>query len=156
MLRRAFRAGRKQRESDAAKSVSLQEKMSFGYDLLPGTEDDAARAGDIDFGSRALLDTNSALSKPLFSTQKIHKFSNSSGSKLGRRSKPERLAEKRADLAAEIRHNTRTKLDPFLAVEGTSKDSIKSALGIKRKRAHATKEQETGVSDRNLVDYDSD
>lgn len=158
-LRRAFRVGRKSREKDAIAAQSLQDKMSFGYDLLPENEDDARRAGTIDFGpDDSGLSTNKALSKPLFagSDSKVQSDHQKSSSKLKKKPKAERLAVQRRDnLASEIRSNTWAKIDPFLADASVSKTSIQASLGIKRKREAHEAGDDTAPA-KALVDYDSD
>lgn len=156
-LRQGFRAGRKQREKDASAALSLQEKMSFGYDLLPANEDDAMRAGFIEFGdANDILNTSKALSKPLFASEKLTKASLASKSHGSNMSKTERLAkQRREDLAAKIQGNTRVKMDPFLTNPATSKVSIRSSLGIKRKR-DAEDAIANSPSVKGLVDYDSE
>ncbi|KAI1638252.1 hypothetical protein F4809DRAFT_660057 [Biscogniauxia mediterranea] len=66
-LRDAFRAGRKRREGEARGAEELAERMGLGFEILPGTEEDARRAALVDFGAREgpgeVVD--SALVKPL-------------------------------------------------------------------------------------------
>lgn len=169
ILRRAFRCERKLRERNAAVAGALQDKMSLGIDLLPEREDDAQRARLVDFGA---VDADAAvtrvISKPLFaagedafSTKSVH-----GSSKSRRMLKAEEAAEKhRADLAAEIRENTRAKLDPFLVDYGGGKQKVQSRMQqnmIKRKRGASSslhnEVQDSGgqAPAMGLVDYDSD
>lgn len=167
-LRAHFRIGRKLREKDAVITEALQDKMSLGLELLPENEEDARRASFVEFGemdpARAVA---KAISKPLFATEDIPD-SKSSKKKVPKKLKAEQLAEKRrADLAAEIRGNTRAKMDPFLQDRGASRPAPRIALGIKRKRTVQDTENIEVGSGRDapvdskpaaagLVDYDSD
>jgi coiled-coil domain-containing protein 130 len=144
-LRRNFRAGRHYREKEAAIAGALQDKMSLGIDLLPENEDDARRAAFVDFGA---IDPEQAISKaisrPLFSNEtmdpdpppeKTKSKSKSKSSKL----KAVQLAEKRrADFAAEIRNNTRARIDPFLSRQPASANTSWKVVGVKRKREGAS------------------
>lgn len=141
-LRRAFRAGRKLREHEASVTGVLQDKMSLGIELLPENEDDARRAAFVDFG---VVDTAEAMakaiSKPLFmitdATVKPASSakSKSATNKSSRRLKATEVSEKRkADLAAEIRGNTRARMDPFLQPQVSAKAPPWKAIGVKRKR----------------------
>ena len=107
-LRKAFRAGRKERERDSAAADELRDRMSLGIDLLPATEDDARRAALVDFGP-ADESSEKALSKPLFGVAK--KESCRPAGKLN----AEKVASKqRESLASELMTNTRAAQDPFL------------------------------------------
>lgn len=142
-LRKAFRAGRKERESLAAAAENLKDRMSLGIELLPETKEDAIRASLVDFGLQAhdgdsILDK--ALSKPLFDTKVPHKASlqqnqkhkdnnnNHNKNKLhqrpsktvivglgGKQLKAEKEASrKRQDIVSTLLSNTRAAQDPFL------------------------------------------
>lgn len=167
-LRRAFRIGRKAREKEAVITGNLKDKMSLGIDLVPEHEDDIRRAGFVEFG---VVSSETALAKavarPLFPVEEPQtKLKTKEGKKSSRRLKIIEEAEKRkADLAKEIRGNTRARLDPFLNDRVVEKSAPKVHLGIKRKRSAIgdTVEPEIlgnplghEVTSTGLVDYDSD
>jgi coiled-coil domain-containing protein 130 len=138
-LRSAFRVERKEREHDAGVAGRLQDKMSLGIELLPENEDDVRRAGYIEFGGvDPMLEMSKAISKPLFAPENTTKTSGSKsgeGKRMAKKPKAEQLAAKRrADFAAEVRDNTRAKMDPFLMDRGATKEVLRRGLGIKRKR----------------------
>jgi coiled-coil domain-containing protein 130 len=115
-LRKLFREGRKEREKDAAASAALQDKMSLGVDLLPEHDDDVRRAGFIEFGG---IDpekaVEKAISKPLFMSEDSNEKRKSTKSRHSKKQKAEWAAKQiTANLAAEIRGNTRVAMDPFL------------------------------------------
>lgn len=150
-LRRAFRAGRKQRDGEAQRTQELQHTMGLGIDLLPGTEDDAKRAAQIAYGTTNAGNngggdgeeeeeqqgktpgTAAALEKPLFGEKKIKTLVSSS-------SLSSSTGGKR-DLAATILGNTRAVQDPFL-------QSRRPAVTAKKR----VKVQHKSA----LVEYDSD
>ncbi|RFU35099.1 hypothetical protein B7463_g1201, partial [Scytalidium lignicola] len=169
-LRKAFRVGRKAREKEAGVASELQDKMSFGYDLLPEHEDDVRRAGFVEFGNLGGDDAIAkAVARPLFDT------TGSAGSKKrsaerqlkgSKRKKEEQLARmRRENIAAEIRENTRAAMDPFLS-SGSAKTVPKPLLaGVKRKRPELKADGDPDVEEASapvsepvgsLVDYDSD
>jgi coiled-coil domain-containing protein 130 len=140
-LRKAFRAGRKLREHEASVAGALQDKMSLGIELLPENEDDARRAAYVDFGAMDPAQAMAkAISKPLFTStdaavKPTSKAKSKSAMKSSRKLKATELSEKRkADLAAEIRGNTRAKIDPFLQRQVSAKAPPWKAVGVKRKR----------------------
>lgn len=177
-LRKAFRAGRKVREHEASVAGALQDKMSLGIDLLPENEDDARRATFVDFGAVDPAQAMAkAISKPLFTTTDIPSKSSpeskkKSKSSAGKLKAVEESEKRKADLAAEIRGNTRAKMDPFLQQgQGLAKAPPWKVVGVKRKRDVGDNEQrkngsleleEVGVpkleqsSGAVLVDYGSD
>ncbi|KAJ4015730.1 Protein saf4 [Fusarium irregulare] len=163
-LRNAFRAGRKERERDAAATGALQDRMSLGLDILPGTEEDARRAALVDFGS---VDDgrDRALTKPLFKTGESKKDSKS-GSKL----KADKEISKRKEMfVSELMGNTRAAKDPFLN-DARSEKGPARLPGVKRKRPVQEAESHTleppnkaqaqaqaiEKAASGLVDYDSD
>lgn len=158
-LRTAFREGRKFREKEADVTAKLQDKMSLGIDLVPEHEDDARRAGFIEFGEldqeRAMA---KALSKPLFSiTEAPPKSKVPKSSQTSKKRKAEDLAKRKAaDAVAEIRGNTRAAMDPFRP--NAPKAVAKSLLvGVKRKWLSAEEDAAANnTSGTSLVDYDSD
>jgi coiled-coil domain-containing protein 130 len=156
-LRKTFREGRKTREKEASATATLQDKMSLGLDLLPEDEDDARRAGFVEFGE---VDHNKAIarviSKPLFSSKETA-ISKSRSAKLTKKQKAEELAKKRtANIVEEIRGNTKVAMDPFLVPKSAPKSLL---VGVKRKRSEseaspANQPAEPAMS--GLVDYDSE
>ncbi|GKU03245.1 hypothetical protein FLAG1_05576 [Fusarium langsethiae] len=165
-LRKAFRVGRKERERDAAATGDLQDRMSLGIDIVPGTEEDTRRAALVDFGP---VDDgrDRALSKPLFKTEESEKkfVDSKSGSKL----KADKEVSKRKEtFVSELMGNTRAAKDPFLN-DGRSEMKGPSRLpGVKRKRPVQEAEPHTSeppskaqakaaeTTPKGLVDYDSD
>ncbi|KAJ8062898.1 hypothetical protein OCU04_008148 [Sclerotinia nivalis] len=161
-LRNTFREGRKMREKEAGVASALQDKMSLGLDLLPEHEEDAQKAGFIEFGD---IDSHAsitkAISKPLFENDNPSPKAERKGLKLSRRKQAEALvAKQRNDAVAKIRGNTRAAIDPFLINNqpNGAKNTPKPLLvGVKRKRS--TPVLEDAPSTRKvvgLVDYDSD
>lgn len=137
-LRRAFRAGRKGREKDAAAAEDLKDRMSLGIDLLPGTEEDARRAALVDFGGDlGASPVEQALARPLFddATSKGKAPARNAVDKPKGMLKADVAAAKTRDnLASLVASNTRVARDPFLGFG--SKDTPKAPpkiLGIKRK-----------------------
>jgi coiled-coil domain-containing protein 130 len=158
-LRKSFREGRKQREKDASTTAALQDKMSLGLELLPENEEDARRAGFVEFGHvDPEITVNKAVSKPLFGPVQTKQKDDRKTPKLSKRRKAEAEAQKRtADLVAEISDNTRAALDPFLSgfTSGGSRTSSKPLLaGVKRKREDVEASKK-GALCLSLVDYDS-
>ena len=161
-LRKSFRQGRKEREKTAGVTAALQDKMSLGIELLPEHEDDVRRAGFIEFGD---IDgdriVDKIMSRPLFSSHEFQDSKKSKSTNVSRKLKAEKLAEKRtADIAAEIRGNTRAAMDPFLADVQSSavraKNGPKALLtGVRRKKTELDEAPKSPVG-ANLVDYDSD
>ncbi|TVY47866.1 Coiled-coil domain-containing protein [Lachnellula occidentalis] len=157
-LRKSFREGRHLREKEAGVAAALQDKMSLGLDLLPEHADDANRARFIEYGeSNAEKALAKAISKPMFGKEESPP-KKSKGSKLKGKLKAEHIAKQRkADIVAEIRGNTRAVMDPFLTgTKASEKSTEKFVLaGMKRKRPkiEGTPEQTAGAG---LVDYDSD
>ncbi|KAF5009080.1 hypothetical protein FDECE_4681 [Fusarium decemcellulare] len=161
-LRRAFRQGRKERERAAAATEDLQDRMSLGIDIVPGTEEDARRAALVDFGTmdddKASRDR--ALSKPLFVPQESKKLQTPKSSSKLRANKE---ASKRKEmLVSELMGNTRAAKDPFLLDTRNADAKGPARLpGVKRKRIQEpeppskAQAQDPNVST-GLVDYDSD
>jgi coiled-coil domain-containing protein 130 len=155
-LRAKFRVGRKEREKEAEKGEEIKGRLGLGEEflLLPGKEEDAIRAGLVDFGS---LDEDGqgrrdrALSKPLFGgavTNSMREMRTSSvEEKEGKEKKKAKVAKKlkselatekmRESLVSEIIGNTRATRDPFLDFgSGSSTRSPAPRIpGLKRKRA---------------------
>jgi len=151
-LRRAFRAGRREREADAAADEALRGRLGLGLELLPAAEEDARRAALVDFGRAAPEDgpVGRVLAQPLFATAPGRgegKTQGTDGAKRGLRAKKPTAgtmaARAKSSLASEIRGNTRMTKDPFL--DGHTKDSPRgptSIPGLRRKRA----KEEEGVA----------
>ena len=142
-LRAQFRAGRKERERQATIAGALQDKMSLAIELVPENEGDVKRASFIEFGTVDHdLALTKAIAKPLFMTKDSPtppKPSSKSKTSASRKLKAAQLLEKhKADLAEEIRGNTRVKTDPFLNFENAGEMRAPSwkarAVGVKRKR----------------------
>ncbi len=142
-LRKAFRAGRREREKDAAAAEGLKDRMSLGIDLLPGTEEDSRRAALVDFGTSSKDDidvsVDKVLARPLFeSAAPRTKASTALAVKENARGrlKAEVAASKtRESFASAVMANTRVAKDPFL--DPSSKDGTKGPVrlpGLKRKR----------------------
>lgn len=157
-LRNLFREKRKKREKELSIASALQDKMSFGYDILPENEIDTKRAGLIEFGQ---IDTDKAVkkatSKPLFKITDTSLAVVPENSKLKKMTKAEETASRRmAATVAEIQSNTRAVIDPFLSGHRSNNPaSSKILAGVKRKQPVTTQENEAKNS-RVLVDYDSD
>lgn len=154
-LRKAFRAGRKEREKEAVYGEGLRERFGLGkeFELLPAREEDGIRAGLIDFGhgrddgvgeQERKLDR--ALAKPLFSgstpgstpeARRDASDKKKSKVKVTKKLKSEVEAAKMRDsLVSEIVGNTRAARDPFLDFGSTGARPIAPRLpGLKRKRA---------------------
>ncbi|CAG9989681.1 unnamed protein product [Clonostachys byssicola] len=176
-LRNAFRKGRHQRERDAVAGEELKDRLSFGYDLLPATEEDARRAALVDFdpeGGSKGIEGARALAKPLFQTTTTKKKeSTSSKSKTRGVLKAEKEASARKKgFVSEVMGNTRLAQDPFLnSARVTDTKGPPRLPGVKRKRPleseeEPQKQQPEKASDTaaappppamtvGLVDYDS-
>jgi coiled-coil domain-containing protein 130 len=155
-LRTAFRAGRHQRERDAADTDALKDRMSLGIDLLPASEDDARRARLVDFGETGGGDggvaaaDKMALAKPLFAAKNTASASKSktdtSHARLGKSvSKPgatpklkaeKKAAQSRDSFVSAVMGNTRAAQDPFLNGSRVAEAKGPARLpGVKRKRS---------------------
>ncbi|KAH7312262.1 CWC16 protein [Stachybotrys elegans] len=127
-LRKAFRAGRKEREREEAAAEHLKDRLGVGIDLLPESEDDARRAALVDFGPVEEDTGDRALAKPLFKT-----------TSKPRSDAPLKKVDKRAvqiknDFTSEVLSNTRMSRDPFLNDRPEPKQPARIP-GVKRKRA---------------------
>jgi coiled-coil domain-containing protein 130 len=166
-LRAQFRVGRKEREKEAEKGEEIKGRLGLDEEflLLPAKEEDALRAGLVDFGSldEDLADgqgrRDKALSKPLFggtATSPTPKTRTSSvegkegkekkKAKVTKKLKSELATEKmRETLVSEIIGNTRASRDPFLDFgSGSSTRSLAPRIpGLKRKRAAGDKTDAT-------------
>ncbi|KZL85001.1 duf455 domain protein [Colletotrichum incanum] len=161
-LRKTFRAGRHQREKDAAVGEALKEKMSLGIDLVPATEEDARRARLVDFGpgdAGAGDAGQKALAKPLFSSTApaaVDGKAKTHGKALPKGTpKAEVLASKRREnIVSEIVGNTRMARDPFL-MEPKAERTPARIPGLKRKRG-VEGEKEEGEGPKAIDDGRSD
>lgn len=157
-LRDAFRVGRRKRDEEAGSARDLQERLGLGMEVLPGTEDDARRAGLVDFGVGSLDDDDDddgetrkdkALIKPLFGTSATtttdHADSLSRSKAKEKRRDKDKVSKKRlkselkasktrASLASEVAVNARASLDPFLVSAKDRSCWTPRIQGIKRKR----------------------
>ncbi|KAK4042377.1 CWC16 protein [Parachaetomium inaequale] len=143
-LREAFRAGRHARETEAAKAEELRERMGLGIELLPETEEDARRAGLVDFGGvdgEGDDGVGRALARPLFGDVVLAQKEKGDGEKSKRGSrklKSEMAATRmRESLVSEIVSNTRAAKDPFLDFGSSRESTPKGPVrlpGLKRKR----------------------
>ncbi|KAK2004978.1 DUF572-domain-containing protein [Colletotrichum falcatum] len=149
-LRKTFRAGRHQREKDAAVGEALKDRMSLGIDLVPATAEDARRASLVNFGPGDMHEGDAghkALAKPLFSSTALAAMKGgpkTNGKALPKGTpKAEVLAfKKRETIVSEIVGNTRIARDPFL-VESKAERTPVRICGLKRKRdAEEEREQE--------------
>jgi len=140
-LRKAFRAGRHEREKNAAVAENLKERMSLGIELLPESEDDTRRAGLIDFGPQDDREDLKVLARPLFSAAaaKGKPEGKTNQKKRGMLKSEVALKKIEQQLVSEIVSNTRAARDPFLGF-GSSPSSALGPKGLlpglkKRKRA---------------------
>ena len=161
-LRNGFRTGRKQREKDHVVAEDIKDKFSLDVDLLPENEEDARRAAYVDFGIQDDSPETAirrAESKELFSRDKLLPTKNNAGKRMA---KNDARAIKQ-QLQAEIGHNTRAVMDPFMSPRSSSKAPL---VRVKRKREVTESNPDTTVINASapplsipkgtLVDYDSD
>ncbi|KAF2729445.1 DUF572-domain-containing protein [Polyplosphaeria fusca] len=166
-MRKRFRGERKVIEGERREVEGLQEKLSFGFEVLGEVEGDRVMAGMVEFG-RGREDGGEAMRKSLFEKRGERGVGRGGAKK---KLKAEVAGEKsRRNLQEALVGNTRVAMDPFLA-EGsrTSKASAGLIPGLKRKRedgpatSRGSEEDTTRDSDEKkpasigaLVDYDSD
>lgn len=138
-LRRHFRVGRKQRETDAVATEEVRDRMSLGIDLLPESEDDKRRAALVDFlpvGDGEPL--SGALAKPLFGCgggggggEKSRNASPAKGATKSERA----AAQRKDDFVTVVMENTRAIRDPFLNGPEAKDSKVPLRLpGVKGKR----------------------
>jgi coiled-coil domain-containing protein 130 len=168
-LRAQFRVGRKEREKEAMKGEEIKGRLGLDEEflLLPAKEEDAIRAGLVDFGS---LDEDEqgkrdkALSKPLFGSTAADSSQKPTTSAVEGKVKKEAKGTKklkseiatektRENLVSEIIGNTRASKDPFLDFgNGTStRASTPRIPGLKRKRAAGDDTQIRGEESPSVV-----
>ncbi|KAG9256910.1 uncharacterized protein F5Z01DRAFT_617641 [Emericellopsis atlantica] len=153
-LRKSFRAGRHDRERMAKDTEALQDRMNFGLDVLPESEEDKRRAALVDFAAK---ETQSAMAKPMFA----------SAAAVKQLEQPERLLKRdkeantrKSGFVKELMGNTRAVHDPFLA-DGKGEKTGARIAGVKRKQDLASREDgvppvKAQEPTSGLVDYDSD
>lgn len=131
-LRREFRGKRKALEKEGRVKEGLQDKFSFGYEVVDEVESDKMRAGLVEFGAVEKT-VDDVARKPLFVQEQKNASESSSKTK---KLKKEILAEtSRKNLKDTLVGNTRVAVDPFLAE--TSRCTAKASTsipGLKRKR----------------------
>lgn len=147
-LRKAFRADRKEREGEAAKTEALRDRLGLGIELVPGTEEDARRAALMDFGADDDGGGDKAMAKPLFNNSSSSKRSASksqSQSQLSKNAggKPNLKSEREANRRKEafvttVVSNTRVARDPFLQRKEGKPPGTTRLAGVKRKHAPPT------------------
>lgn len=134
-LRKAFRVGRKGRETNEKMTEGLKDKMSLGIDIVGETEEDRLRAGMVDFGNADTASPMSlAQSKPMFKSQHSPSLQRhvagstkhrDHGKKSKRSKKPADIAaERKASLREQLSGNTRAIIDPFLSHEKVWKPDL--------------------------------
>ncbi|KAI0026116.1 hypothetical protein F4780DRAFT_774314 [Xylariomycetidae sp. FL0641] len=146
-LRRAFRAGRHERERAAAAAADLRDRMSLGIELAPEHAADARRAALADFGPRVSPSDpdrsgEEALARPLFPADKAEPAPDSPKPKPKQPQQPQRLKAERAAartreaLASSVRGRARAAQDPFLASAFPSSSSSSSSSSSANKNNH--------------------
>lgn len=161
-LRRTFRADRKMRQKNAALTMNLKDRMSFGLDLLDETEEDRRRASFVDFGNNdGETAISKAKSKPLF-VETPMALSIEKRPIKARSSQEAELSKEK--LRKEIGDNTRASLDPFLKTKWTISPATITTSAIKRNGGSAIETKTSSeplkeancTSQKGLVDYESD
>lgn len=163
-LRREFRVGRKEREREREGAEEVKERIGFGGELVPESEEDVVRAGLVEFGEVEDLESK-VRAKGLFdSTNGKTRGGSSSSGKAEKRSISVRDQPKN-HLRKSLGTNTLAAIDPFLT---SSKSSPTTTPSIKRKRRKSPDTASpldpppvetpprTTTSTLPLVDYDSD
>lgn len=136
-LRRNFRVQRKVLEKEDKAKGGMQEKFSFGYDIVDEVETDRVRASLVEFSGKGLgeKEIDEVSRKPLFESKEKEKVIDIAPKLKTKKLKSEILAEqRRQNLQQTLVGNTRASIDPFLT--GTLRTNTKSNLGLlKRKRS---------------------
>ena len=151
-LRRAFRAGRREREADTAAAEDVKDRMGLDLELLPRSEEDARRAALVDFGGPDAADgpVDRALAQPLFAMAPSREekegkqlLRGKTESSKEKKPKPEAVAARtKASLVSVIKGKARMARDPFLDGHGKEAPKGPSLIpGLRRKRP-----QEEGVA----------
>ncbi|KAL4820466.1 CWC16 protein [Aspergillus spinulosporus] len=117
-LRRGFRAERKVLEKKEGIKEALKDKMSLGIEIVDEAEEDAVRAGMVEFEDGAFGAGVSTRAKPMFEPA----LSRPSGADKKMKGKGGSVKRKPADMVAErkalfrneLAGNTRAAVDPFL------------------------------------------
>lgn len=149
-LRREFRVGRKVRKEGEESGERLKEKFSLGVEMVEGREEDALRAGLVEFGKTE----DGRRKKALFEQELVYESSQPTDARMKRRkqlSTAALVAEKKAHLAHELRGNTRAAIDPFQASQ--NKSSWQPTLKRRRPGNQIPDHERVANS---LVEYDSD
>uniref|UniRef100_A0A0B7K660 Uncharacterized protein n=1 Tax=Bionectria ochroleuca TaxID=29856 RepID=A0A0B7K660_BIOOC len=125
-------------ERDAAAGEELKDRMSFGYDLLPATEEDARRAALVDFdpaGGSKGIEGARALAKPLFQTTTKKKSTSSKSKTRGVLKAEKEASARKKGFVSEVMGNTRLAQDPFLnSTRAQDTKGPPRLPGVKRKR----------------------
>ncbi|RDW93777.1 Saf4/Yju2 family protein [Aspergillus mulundensis] len=120
-LRRGFRAERKGIEREEAVKESLKDKMSLGIEIVDEVEEDAVRAGMVDFDEAPVA---SMRTRPMFETASSSRpggvDDKKSGGAGGKRKTADLVAERKALFRSELAGNTRAVVDPFLNGSGNN------------------------------------
>ncbi|KAF2650553.1 DUF572-domain-containing protein [Lophiostoma macrostomum CBS 122681] len=161
-LRKAFRVKRKGWEREDRVKEGLQDKFSFGYEVVDEVQEDGLMASLVEFGDNVGGGgADEASRKPLFPTKSLDMERKEVPK--AKKLKAEILAEKsRQNLQQTLVGNTRVAFDPFLSEN--ARGSSKSTFGmLKRKRAPDGEDNHEGhrpgpklTSTMALVEYDSD
>ncbi len=164
-LRRAFRAERKVREADAARTEALRERMGLAIELLDETEDDRRRAALVQFGGS--VDADSAVERARVRSLAATKADATATTattaapaaaadggvfvratahekkKKKRKSKSSSTTDspavKKMMLQKEVQGNTLASLDPFLVNHeqwGSAGNSLRQPSGLKGRLLH--------------------
>ncbi|KAL4997915.1 CWC16 protein [Aspergillus recurvatus] len=124
-LRRGFRAERKVLEKKEGVKEALKDKMSLGIEIVDEIEEDALRAGMVEFEDGASGLGVGTRAKPMFEPASPHprrideKKMKGRGNS-GKRKSADLLAERKAWFRSELAGNTRAAVDPFLNSTGDS------------------------------------
>ncbi len=152
-LRREFRVGRKERKEGEKRGEKLQEKFSLGVEMVEEREEDAVRAGLVEFGRTE--DVRSNKERGLFeqvtpSGKKESEIVRSKRKKTTLTAADPR-PQKKASLAHELRGNTRAAIDPFL-----SSQSKPDWQRVPKRKIPDVQMIDRGRIASSLVEYDSD
>ena len=135
-LRRTFRAERKLREKNEAKTEDLKDRMSLGIDLLEESELDRRRAALVDFGEASVAGDEATVhkvhGKALFAKPDHHASLGTSNLEPKKLKNEIEADASRVRLRRELGQNTRIVRDPFLSANHSV--GSRSIKGIKRKR----------------------
>ncbi|KAL6230787.1 hypothetical protein BDW75DRAFT_58018 [Aspergillus navahoensis] len=119
-LRRGFRAERKVLEKKEGAKEALKDKMSLGIEIVDEVEEDALRAGMVEFEDGASGAGVGTRAKPMFEpvSSRPHRVDEKMKGKgkgnSGKRKTADLVAERKALFRSELAGNTRAAIDPFL------------------------------------------